>query len=46
MGNGILMKNEEFLKYATDPTPGNAGRNLEPIGRFCTKEKSEEAFIK
>ncbi len=42
----VKGKDEEFLKYSTDTIPGKTSWYLEPIGKFCSKDKSEEAFLR
>jgi len=40
----VKGNDSKILEYATDPTPGNSGWLLAPIGRFCDKPSSIKAF--
>ncbi len=40
----VKGNDSKILEYATDPTPGNSGWLLAPIGRFCDKASSIKAF--
>jgi len=41
----VKGNDEQFLAYASDPTPGKAGWYIQPTGRFCHRVGTIEAFM-